>query len=116
MQKCFLGYFPIPSHLLQWHPGDSEIFGFVSLMHICQCNTSNTNRLTQAGCQNPSGATSVESLKKKTANHLPYFSVGHFGTMVMNAQSRSNIALLSDEKSEFFEERKIESSILLKHL
>lgn len=114
MQKCFLGYFPTPSHLLQWHPGDSEILGFVSLMHICQCNT-NTNKLTQAGCQNPSGATSVESLKEKTANHLPYFSVRRFGTMVMNAQRGSNIALLSDEKSEFFKERKIKSSTLLKH-
>lgn len=116
MQKCFLGYFPTSSHLLQWHPGASEILEFVSLMHICQCNTNNTNRLTQACCQNPSGATSVESLKEKTANHLPYFSVRHFGTMVMNAQRGSNITLLSDEKSKFFKERKIKSSILLKHL
>lgn len=116
MQKCFLGYFPIPSHLFQWHPGSSEIVGFVSLMHICQCNTNNANRLTQAGCQNPSRATSVESLKEKTANHLSYFSVRGFGTMVMNAQRGSNIVLLSDEKSEFFKERKIKRSILSKHL
>lgn len=107
MQKCFLGHFPIPSHLLQWHPGSLEILGFVSLMHTCQCNTNNTNRLTQAGCQNPSRVTSVESLKEKTANHLPHFSVRHFGTMVMNAQRGLNIALLSDEKSGFFKEGKM---------
>lgn len=39
MQKLFLGCFHTPSHLLQWHPGSSEILGFVSLMYTYQMIT-----------------------------------------------------------------------------
>lgn len=79
-------------------------------MYVCQCNNTNNinntnNGLTWAGYHNPARATSpIGSLKEKTANRLPHFSVSRFGTMVMNAQRGSNIALLSDEKSETFQE------------
>lgn len=59
-----------------------------------------------AGYHNPARATSpIGSLKEKTANLLLYFPVRHFGTMVMNSQRGSNIALLADEKSESFQAR-----------
>lgn len=80
------------------------------LVYMCQCNNNDNNynngddydnnnnnnkKLTWAGYHNPARAISpIGSLKEKTANHLPYFPVRHFGAMVINAQRGSNIALL----------------------